>query len=151
MKVIFLDVDGVLNSEKFFIDNHIRGLLDEIDDFCVQLLKEIIDRTGAEIVLSSSWRVGAHSKNPFNPFPKLENALKKHGLKILDMTPVLNGTRGKEIKAWLSKHSVDKFVILDDESDMDDLLPHLVKTTFENGLTRVEVEKCVKMLNGDKQ
>lgn len=49
-KLLFLDVDGVLNS----MDN---GDGDTIEDSKVLLLKTIIDKTGAKIVISSSWRL----------------------------------------------------------------------------------------------
>ena len=80
MKVIFLDVDGVLNSKrdgnsiKLRTDSHFR------------LLQEIVKATGAKIVLSSSWRAGfAKARNT------LLNRLKEYGLEIMDSTPVLSG------------------------------------------------------------
>ena len=64
MKVIFLDVDGVLNSEDDLLiyraKNNITGciLYEEVEDRPLKLLKEIIDKTNAKIVVSSSWRIG---------------------------------------------------------------------------------------------
>lgn len=61
MKVIFLDIDGVLNTARTFRRQHKiwketgeRGL--EIDEFRVFYLQKIVEQTGAIIVLSSSWR-----------------------------------------------------------------------------------------------
>ena len=59
MKVIFLDVDGVLNSNySHSISTNEKGWMwDEISDFHLEKLKRIVDETDAKIVLSSSWRV----------------------------------------------------------------------------------------------
>lgn len=56
MKVIFLDVDGVLNSQDLF--ERCGEELVPIDEENIRYLKEIVDATGAQIVLSSSWRYG---------------------------------------------------------------------------------------------
>ena len=53
MKVIFLDIDGVLNSEKFLNNN--KGQV--VDRERVSILKSIVDKTGAVIVMSSGWRL----------------------------------------------------------------------------------------------
>ena len=59
MKVIFLDIDGVLNSDEY-VDkvkkSDIQGIERDIDIEKVKLLKRAIDETGAKVVLSSSWR-----------------------------------------------------------------------------------------------
>lgn len=140
MKVIFLDIDGVLNSLTYFEENNI---LDGIDKEKVKLLQDIIRKTQVEIVLSSSWRIGYNKDDTSHPCYKL----KEYGLNIMDFTPVLRTNRGSEIKAWLNKNKVDKFIILDDESDMGDLLPYLVKTDWKNGLTKIEAEECIKRLS----
>ena len=61
MKVIFLDIDGVLNTSEIFIEQSKnykqKGIYNvEIDEFRVEYLKQIIEKTNAKIVLSSSWR-----------------------------------------------------------------------------------------------
>ena len=62
-KVIFLDVDGVLNSDEF-LKRHTQEII-SID--YVKILKEIVDRTNAALVLSSSWKCG-WSKEEVDPF-----------------------------------------------------------------------------------
>ena len=57
MKIIFLDVDGVLNSQDL-LERCGEDKLVPIDEENIRCLKEIVDETGAEIVLSSSWRFG---------------------------------------------------------------------------------------------
>ena len=59
MKIIFLDIDGVLNSDEYFdkIKNlNINGIENDIDIRKIILLKKSLDETGAKIVLTSSWR-----------------------------------------------------------------------------------------------
>ena len=57
MKVIFLDVDGVLNSQQLFEKCEDDQLI-SVDEDNIKNLKTIVDATGAKIVLSSSWRYG---------------------------------------------------------------------------------------------
>ena len=140
MKIIFLDVDGVLNSVRDYYS------VDLVTDSHFELLKELIDRTGAKIVLSSSWRMGLSIRG------KLVQRLAEYGLEICDITPVLHFAerkRGDEIRAWLDKHEdVTNFVILDDESDMCEFTKiNLVKTDTNFGLKRKHVEKAVEILN----
>ena len=95
MKVIFLDIDGVLNTSQTFIKRkHIwetTGIWTlEIDEFRVEYLKRIIDRTGAEVVLSSTWKkdfenidgkiVPIHEKGV-----ALQNVLRKYGIELYDI------------------------------------------------------------------
>ena len=126
MKVIFLDVDGVLNSDEYFNsikDQKINTIENQIDINKVKLLKQAVNTTGAKLVLSSSWR---YTKNANN----LKALLLNYGM-IVDSTPFLNNERGKEIKKWLDEHkNVEDYVILDDEifkSYDEELLKKLVK------------------------
>jgi len=161
MKVIFLDIDGVLNSMNTFKDEEIniklynlalknkvqyriqRRLLD-IDFYKLQLLKEIIFKTNAKIVISSSWR-------NLSFYPLIEEYLVNQGLPIIGTTPYINGNRGKEIRKYLMEHlEIKKFIILDDEifEDFNELENYLVKTDFYNdGLEEYHVEESVKILN----
>lgn len=132
MKVIFLDVDGVLNSYEYFkkIENlNIDGIESDIDIEKIKLLKKAIDETGAKVVLSSSWR-NTRKEQP------LKELLLSHGI-YADSTPFIQNERGIEIKQWLSDNqNVEDFVIVDDEifrSYDEDLLKKLVKISDENG------------------
>ena len=140
MKVIFLDVDGVLNSARDYYSIELST------DSHLELLKELIDRTGAKIVLSSSWRMGLSIRG------NLVQRLADYNLEIYDTTPVLyfeGRKRGDEIRAWLDKHEdVVNFVILDDESDMCEFTKtNLVKTDTNFGLKRKNIEKAVEILD----
>lgn len=160
MKVIFLDVDGVLNSElsrEQERNNFDNWMEHEVSEMHVNNLKKIVDATGAQIVLSSSWRFD-HPKATgrdfiADPLMKiLDRKLKAVGLDIIDVTPDLRGKiRGAEIQDWLDRHSeVERFVILDDDVDMmEEQKPFFVNTTFKNGLTEEMANKAIEILNKD--
>ena len=97
MKVIFLDIDGVLNTEQTFIDIHNEWKVTgnrriEIDEFRVQFLKRIVEETNAKIVLSSSWKIFYKKENnilipEFKAAIQLNEILNKYNLEIYDITP----------------------------------------------------------------
>lgn len=155
-------MDGVLNSEDDLMiyreKNNITGciLYDEVEDRPLKLLKEIIDKTSAKIVLSSSWRIGCCKSGKESIFGgrlynKLEKRLKEHGMSIYDITPSLDsGTqRGDEIRKWLSENLVDNFIILDDDSDMCEFTntENFIHTTYKHGLTEELKNKAISVLN----
>lgn len=132
MKVIFLDVDGVLNSDEYFEKTkglNLQGIYQDIDVEKIKLLKKAVDETGAKVVLTSSWR---YTKNAI----KLKELLKEYEI-FVDATPFIENKRGLEIKKWLlDNQNVDDFVILDDEifdSFDEDLLEKLIKISDGNG------------------
>ena len=143
-KIIFLDVDGVLNSEQ-------DGFSMELEtDTHLKLLEELINKTGAKIVLSSSWRMGFGCS--FSLSNTLISRLKEHGLSILDITPERkDGNRGLEIKEWLNKNPAKNILVLDDEEfDIENIFPNnFVKTNNEIGLQEEDVKKGIKILNND--
>lgn len=162
MKVIFLDVDGVLNSEDDLMihreKNGITGCImyAEVEDRPLKLLKEIVDKTYAKIVVSSSWRIGCERSGRESIFgkglyEKLERRLKDYGMNIYDITPSL-GTdtqRGDEIREWLSKNETENFIILDDDSDMREYvnMENFIHTTYKHGLTEGLRDKAIQVLN----
>lgn len=105
--VIFLDVDGVLNDMG---DDNIAEDWDTPSPKHLEPLKEIVDRTGASIVLTSSWRLYPRACK------RLQEAMAPYGLTWIDATRELGPTRGAEIRDWLHRHpNIQHFVILDDE------------------------------------
>ena len=130
MKVIFLDIDGVLNSDEY-IDRakNTQGIERHIDIEKVKLLKKAINETDAKTVLTSSWR---NSKD----IGPLRELLAKYEI-YFDVTPFINWERGLEIKQWLLEHNrVEDYIILDDEiydSFDKEMLRHLVKVSDTNG------------------
>lgn len=145
MKVIFLDIDGVLNTCRTHVrrKDHYIG----IEQRKVLLLKQIVDATGAHIVLSSTWRSSPDS------FNDARLCLWTDGLVIFDVTPDYNfrRPRGHEIADWLEQHpEVTHYVIIDDVDEFANgrLRKHFVQTDFYGlGLTQLHCEKAIKILN----
>lgn len=173
MHVIFLDIDGVLNSEAFLRkrDEQHRQcsrapdactcyhLENQIDQEALARLNRLVAELAAKIVISSSWR------KLLDP-PELQRVLKGHGLcgEIIGETPdgpndpelraMLGYTdrieRGHEIDAWLRAHpEVTRFVILDDCSDMAMHKNRLVQTDAESGLQDQDVELALRVMSWD--
>ena len=158
VKVIFLDIDGVLNCQS---SKSKCGAFIGIDDSKVKLLKEIVDATGARIVLCSSWRVYWEKFDKTEQHEMgnyLDRKLKRCGLFILDKTIDKGSNRGYGIKQWLlNKPNVESWVVLDDDIfddyESEGIMPHLVKTVFYDdlgGLQRCNVDSAIKMLNGEE-
>lgn len=145
-RVLFLDVDGVLNNETWAQEVYAKEGVrvyreDRLEERALLLLKEIIDRTGAVIVVSSAWR-----RFP-DAYEHLAEWLEKYGMSIYDKTPILDTYRGQEIRSWLTQHlEVTHYAILDDLDDMGHLMPHFVHTNYMFGLREKNVERCVKLL-----
>ena len=147
-KVIFLDVDGVLNSntfEQWLYENHVKKYYgyELLDQKAILCLQDIVFTTDAEIVLSSSWRLSTHMTK------MLEDQLRPYALAISSFTQrlVYNGDRGEEITAWLKDNpDVTHYVILDDEFEMADHKEHFVKTTMAYGLLPEHANRAIEIL-----
>ena len=155
MKVIFLDIDGVLNTIDTFkrrkdIYNNYGVIIPRIDFYRVKFLKEIIDKTDAKIIISSTWR------KYDNDMKELKEVFSLFDLEVYDVTCIdISGKKGIEINDWLNKNEVDSFVIIDDEtSDMIHLEKYVVKTR-ENfkatGLLEKHVDVAINILNNSKK
>ncbi len=151
MNLIFLDVDGVINS----VNNLIRvynethkpysGYSYPFDSNCLENLKKLVIETNSSLVISSTWRLSPKGRN------KLLQELKKYEIdkSVIGYTPFLGSSREDEIKEFLSnfESSVSpNFIILDDDTDMGDLLPFLVKIDRQVGLTKENVQQAIKKL-----
>lgn len=163
MKVIFLDIDGVLNTQKTFKDIHDEYQVThkrrvELDEKKIFYLSEIVRLTGANIVLSSSWRIFGHMEDgEFIPTNKRTEELKrlfaKYNMVIYDMTSFL-GSREEEIREWLSCHNAEEYLIIDDETFNynEEEMQRLIKTNFylkyypNIGLGEQHIEEAVKKL-----
>ncbi len=154
MIILALDFDGVLVNRKSWYVRSGGGA--NADPSCVEALNYITDTTGAEIVISSSWRIGTS-------LPELRGILKSWGVtgKVIGKTPhqsarrgaiFISEDRGSEIRRWIEGYTqggaLEALVILDDDEDMGELSPFLVKTEFETGLMMADAERAVQILNG---
>ena len=154
-KIIFLDIDNVLNCRTTKEKIPVSGYLG-IENRLVKILRKIADETGAKIVLTSTWKEGWHKDYAKckNWVKYLRDELKKEDLEILDVTPEEKhwSNRGVSIKEWLAKNKTDEYVIIDDilfaEFIEFDLIKHFVKTNPKTGITEENAEKAIEILNG---
>jgi hypothetical protein len=135
-KVIFLDIDGVLNCQR---TSNPRYLPYIIDDALLARLRQLVDRTDASVVLSSTWRY-----DPAGIF-----SAKRYGIPFIDVIPDLpHEPRGKEILQWLQEHpEVTRYIVIDDEDDDLDRLP-LFQPSSGMGLTEEIAAGAAEYLNG---
>ena len=144
MKVIFLDVDGVLNNPNT-MSRSPDGWVG-VSTSLVKRLKLIISETGAKTVLTSTWKHASVRDISFL-YQKLGSA------KPIDRTydpEDKDCLRGEGIKSYLNSHDVEEFVILDDftfDFQKQGLSQHLVWVV--EGLTDNDVDRAIKILNGD--
>lgn len=153
MKIIFLDFDGVISTYE-------KGWRFDVEK--IELLKEIVDKTDAKIVVTSSWKRGFTEVGNF--IKSFYNKPKNKDLKnvtifdwfvksIYDITDNNGSWRGDEIQRWIDKHNeeIESYVILDDDSDFhDNQLFNFVQTDTYEGITSREVKLCIKILNGER-
>ena len=167
-KIVFLDIDGVLNTE------HYQGLLeyqgkpwqDEYGAFfdpkSVKQLKKIIDATDADIVVESSWKyLGLYAMKELwdvrnlpgiviaiTPLSVSDEHLININLDYLD-TSILN-CKGIEISSWLSKYETQdiRYVIIDDEYViLNSQLSHFILTNPYEGITEEQANQAISILN----
>ena len=141
------DIDGVLNCASTRV--HVPGTrYIGLDSILVKRFKNIIKRTGASIVISSTWR----------KYPEFMSHLKtklgkKISEKIIDQTPILSlqGSRPRsdEIDAWLAEHpEVDNFIVIDDLSGegLEKYGERFIHTSELLGITEDDMKKSIKLL-----
>ena len=174
MKVIFLDIDGVLNSldnmsamtlmwktnELIHKSRDVFGHL--FDERCVLWLKYIISRTDAKIVISSTWRCKG--------LQEMQMMFKARGLsvEVIGCTPTIvdeyiinlyassnnEADRGYEIAQWIYEHeqALESYCIIDDDSDMLSMQkPYFVKTDSDIGLNYKAAHQAIAILNSTNQ
>lgn len=148
MKALFLDIDGVLCLHEEGAANWGENSADdEFDADCCRRLKEIVDRTGCKLVLSSFWRLDKRD------IVNMLRQLRPFGISkgdFLGKTPLMRN-RGEEITAYLSRHpEITAYVAVDDEDFSGGRFPaeRFVLTKLARGITE-EVKNIIigKLLN----
>ena len=149
MRLVFLDFDGVLNS-RALVERAPAPLaigLDLLDASAVARVERFCVAAGAEIVVTSTWRLTFDRAG-------LEDMLRSKGLttaRVRDVTPMIPHKRGRgqEIQSWLDAEGsaqLEGMVILDDDPDMLHLMPWLVQTSFDTGLTAAHVDEAMTIV-----
>ncbi|ABS28202.1 HAD domain-containing protein [Anaeromyxobacter sp. Fw109-5] len=157
MKVVFLDIDGVLNSDAWFARSPPRDWgLDHLDPEAVARVDWLASDPAARIVISSTWRL-------VYPLDEIRAMLAARGLRapIVDRTPEIPAEfaegriRAQEIGNWLhaqglrerrGEGGVESFVILDDLEGFGDLERYCVRTQFATGLLDEHVVRATALL-----
>ena len=154
MKIIFLDFDGVMDtayydhmlSKQGLPDNDLYGTV--FDPNCVHNLRRIIDNTGADIVVSSSWK---HFMT-YKEFLEMWDARGLPGF-VTDVTPIpdMRRNRGDEIDAWLNECNVEcQYVIIDDldgSNFNEHQIPRLLVVNPFFGLDEDTADRAIYLLN----
>ncbi len=161
--VLFLDIDGVLNStewQKSYVPsplfhnlpNELKHAEEALDPIAMGLLNDVVEATNCLVVLSSTWR----KQYPLHIVTRL---LRYRGFqhRLFGATPDLSYTRagprrmrGDEIDWWLKELGEPcRFAIVDDDSDMEPHMDRLVQTSCEAGLTFGEAVRLISLL-GEK-
>lgn len=151
MKIIFLDIDGVLNSTRSCLAYNgfpWPGNVDldddvdwhKFDDVAINLMRVLVEDSGAKVVLSSTWRHHTNLKQLSNRF----------GFEIIDKTgSESDNPRGDRIKDWLANHlEVTHYVIIDDDTDMlPSQMEHFVQTMQTRGFGIDELLASFRILD----
>jgi len=144
-KAIFLDIDGVLALNYGFSLPETEWLMNTAYPFdkpCVDVLNLIIEKTDAEIVLTSQWRVD-YTRNELDMIFEWNN-INKNPIAI---TESIGGfTRCLEIERFLEENTVNKFVIIDD-MHLECYPQNFIHTIMETALNETHIDKIVKLLN----
>lgn len=133
-KILFLDIDGVMNSKLYFKNSFNPDEDDSrFDVYSVYLVKKLVEEFSLKIVITSHWRSGM--------VEKLMSELKRNELMSFlhkdSFTPILRSAqRGTEIKAWLDSHpEINDYLIIDDNENMlEEQKCRFVKTDAFAGL-----------------
>lgn len=145
MKLIFLDIDGVLRCSKY----------GNLNTRMIDSLKTIIDAHNAKLVLISPHKLGwlyldnKINSEKTNEFVVIRDEMKEFGLEFYSRTPsITKATCGDEIDVWLRKSNekIDSFIILSSNSDVDPYANRLIQTKFDIGLCENLVNKAIEML-----
>lgn len=140
---ILLDIDGVLTSDAWSrqcrTEHRPTNLfgMDWFDPGCVEVLTLIIEKTGAEIIISSSWReLGLE---------RLRHVWEVCGLpgKLAGTTPEWILMKDEAIREWILQNPQEAYVILDDADLKSD---RQVRTNPTTGLSMADVKKVCQIL-----
>lgn len=158
MKLIFLDIDGVLNNEQWYSsgkaqiaylltgENDIKAYNFDPDNW--KWIEKLIQDTDAKIVLSSSWRSFSLEKTIEDFTGTAFELLVKY---MVGVTPYsFERHRGKEIQHYLDNctEQIESYVIFDDDTDMlENQRDNFVHTDFFNGVTEKDYIKAKEILN----
>lgn len=151
--IVFLDVDGVLNSvDSAIAFHHLKNEIEyhsresQLDTVSIGLLKAVCEKTQAKIVVSSTWRIGRTVQD----FTDLFATYGWDDAPVIGKTEILRHAgriRGDEIQMWLDEHAPTNYVIIDDDSDMrPSQKANFVHVSNVNGFRSKHYCQCLRVL-----
>ena len=162
-KYLFLDFDGVLNTE-FYQDllmSQGKPFRDKHGPFFDP--KRVVDSTHADIVIDSSWKyLGLEAMQDMwtnrqlpgrviDITPSIVSASWSSNIDLEDFGLDVRQSKGIEIDFWLFENTLAdaRYVIIDDEYVIpDSQLPHFILTNPFDGLTELLADRAIALLNG---
>jgi len=161
MRVLFLDIDGVLNTDRNFQKQGKQS--QPFDPEAIAALNRVLRETDAKIVVSSAWRIKPEGWTEAAQLEWLKELLASEGVKgeVVGFTPWLiigekeefapghfmypSSPRRDEIAAWLKDHpEVTSWVAVDDDFEAGPL--NLVLCDEEDGLTDALADEVIEIL-----
>lgn len=144
-RVLFLDIDGVLNSRECW--GRLRGSRHKIDREKVAILNEVVAKTECRVTVSSTWRMDVRCRSILRDYGFRGRFSRDWRTDWQRRYHEPNLVRGDEIADWLSRNPVESYAIIDDDSDMlPEQMPRFVQTTVEMGLQPEHAERLVALL-----
>lgn len=143
-KFILLDFDGVVTSKTHtwhcYMNHSPANIfgLDWFDPACLEVLRMILDGTGAKIVVSSSWR-----DLRMEQLKQIWEYVPMPG-ELVGTTPIWILTKKEAIEHWIKEHPNDRYIILDD-ADLE--LENQIRTDPDTGLVEKDARRAITLLN----
>lgn len=156
MNTIFLDIDGVLNSERSMVAStmlkpqqgycsYTERHYQQLDPVAINLLRLLVKEAKAEIVISSSWR---KLYDELDFFKRVFKQFDWHDAPVVGMTPCVDsGFRGQEVEQYINTNDffTGPYVIFDDDQDFFEHQP-LIVVDAKYGLSYEHFEKAKELL-----
>ena len=157
MKVIFLDIDGVLNYTNWYVSKRYQNMQMndddeiEIDPECAKRIVNICSETGAKIVITSDWRLswyGTILRLGMGGIPR-NYILDKTPEHLWNTPPMFDKSRGSEIEHWLMLHpDCNNYVIIDDRTDFkENQLNNFIHINPMYGISNDDMKKAIAILS----
>lgn len=141
-QILFLDIDGCINHNAWYksdayYQNEFKD--PDLDPQIIEKLNHLTNSTDIKIVISSSWKIDSECINRLKR-AGLENVINVTPNLIFDV-PIEDYSRGMEIDAYLKEHSIDKYLILDDQVDFfDEQMPNFLLIDYQVGITDANID-----------
>ncbi len=147
---VFFDIDGVLNCEKDWHQQHFT-----INQNCFAVFKEFLEYVHKQagippkLIICSTWRAGFDNKDRENADAGslLETVFQEADLFISGATPVSNKTRQEEIEYYIRRNNVEQYLIIDDDTSLynDKTKINLYVPDYKTGLTAKDLKNLKKL------